>query len=308
MFQLFFEGFGYTLLEIVNSSLATGSVPAEWKHALVTPIPKGKVSSKPADTRPISLLPAIMKVVERIVQKQLINYLETNHLLTNTQHGYRRCHSTESAIAVVTDIAYRAMDCGEITILVLTDLTKCFDVVPHGMLLDKLTLCGIDNVWFQNYLKNHTQQVQVRTATGGVMLSESKSNNIGVFQGGSLSCVLYMIFVNDMSLHMPDDVTIVQYADDAQLLISGKKRDLPRLVERMQNALRRLHQWLCHHGMKLNTTKTQMLVLGTPGMLKTLPPVTIDFCGATVPNSKFVKNLGSTIEKRSTLASTSKLT
>ena len=72
-----------------------------------------------------------------------------------------------------------------------------------------------------------------------------------------------MLFANDLSLYVPDDVTIVQYADDTQLLVSGKNHDIQRLVARMGNALNSVYQWFCHNGMKLNTKKTQMLVLGT---------------------------------------------
>ena len=97
MLQRFFLGVGHALLDVVNSSLASGFVPRAWKHALVTPIPKGKVSAEPSDTRPISLLPAIMKVVERIVQSQLTGYLEQNDLLADAQHGYRKHRSTVSA-------------------------------------------------------------------------------------------------------------------------------------------------------------------------------------------------------------------
>ena len=144
MLQIFFPGLGHALLDIVNSSLVSACVPREWKHALVTPIPKGKVSAEPSDTRPISLLPAVMKLVERIVQIQLSGYLEQHALLADAQHGYRKQRSTETALHVVTDKVLHAMDRGEISILVLLDLSKCFDVVSHEKLLEKLSLYGID--------------------------------------------------------------------------------------------------------------------------------------------------------------------
>ena len=118
MLQSFFQGLGYALLDVVNASLASGRVPREWKHALVTPIPKGKTCAEPSDTRPISILPAIMKLVERIVQKQLTDYLKENCLLSDAQHGYRKQCSTETALHVITDEALRAMDNGNICILV----------------------------------------------------------------------------------------------------------------------------------------------------------------------------------------------
>ena len=297
MLQKFFAGVGYALLDVVNASLATGTVPRAWKHALVTPIPKGKVSVEPSDTRPISILPAIMKIVERVVQKQLTGYLEDNSLLSDAQHGYRKFHSTETALHTITDQALHAMDKGDICILVLLDLSKCFDVVSHQKLLQKLTLYGITTTWFRDYLADHSQQVQVRCADGTVVLSRTKNNVIGVYQGGALSCIMYMLFANDLSLCVPAHVSVVQYADDTQLMVTGKKRDVQQLIARMEDALSSVYQWCCHNGMKLNAKKTQMLVLGTPSMLRGLPPVTLRFCGNVIPDSKVVKNLGVSIDR-----------
>ena len=77
LLQTFFRGLAQPLLDIVNTCLTTGIIPQSWKHALVTPVPKGKGASQPTNTRPISILPAAMKIVERLVQRQLISYLET---------------------------------------------------------------------------------------------------------------------------------------------------------------------------------------------------------------------------------------
>ena len=94
-----------------------------------------------------------------------------------------------------------------------------------------------------------------------------------------------------------DCVTVVQFADDTQLLVSGPKSELCRLVTLMETALATIFQWFCNNGMKVNASKTQMLVLGTPGMLKTLPPVTLTFCGTTVCEEKMVKDLGVVIDR-----------
>ena len=272
-------------------------VPLVWKHALVTPIPKGKVTAEPSDTRPISILPAIMKLVERVVQRQLSSYLEENFLLSDAQHGYRKQRSTETALHVITDQALQAMDSGNIGILVLLDLSKCFDVVPHARLLEKLSMYGVNISWFRDYLAQHSQQVQVRRADGTALLSDSKENAIGVYQGGALSCVLFMLFANDLCLCVPDDVTVVQFADDTQLMVTGRKCDVQQLTARMEDVLGHVYQWFCHNGMKLNAAKTQLIVLGTPAMLRTLAPVRLNFCAATITESEKVKNLGVTMDR-----------
>ena len=296
MLKRFFYGMGHILLDIVNSSLETGLVPDTWKHALVTAIPKGADSSKPCNTRPISMLPGVMKIVERVVQRQLTEYFDEHQLFTDAQHGYRCSRSTETALSVITDSVYRAMDNGDVSILVLLDLSKCFDVICHDKVLHKLHLYNIDTTWFKHYLAGHSQQVKVRNTDGSVILSKSLPITSGVFQGGSLSCLLFSIFANDMCLHV-SDVTIVQYADDTQLLISGKKADLAILISRMEEALSQLFTWFCSNDMKVNASKTQMIVLGTRQMLKGLPPVSIMFAGATVHESVTVTNLGLVMDK-----------
>ena len=93
-------------------------------------------------------------------------------------------------------------------------------------------------------------------------------------------------------LSAPDGLRIVQFADDTQLLVSGKKRELSAIIALMERALVCVYGWFCSNGMKLNTAKTQALVLGTPAMLRGLPPVSLNFLGTVVPDSRIVKNLG----------------
>ena len=310
LLQKFFFGIGLPLLEVVNSCLITATVPGAWKHALVTPIPKGKVTSGPADTRPISILPAILKLTECIVQHQLTEYLDQHKLLADSQHGYRKWYSTETALHTVTDLTLKAMDDGKISLLVLLDLSKCFDVVPHAKLLEKLSLYGINTAWFRSYLEGHTQQVQMPAVeqcagsgrTGHVpavtnQLSKSRDMPIGIFQGGALSFILYLLYSNDLSMCVGEGVSIIQYADDTQVLVSGKKKDLSNLIAQMEKALAALFQWFCGNGLKVNAQKTQMIVLGTSQMLRDLPPVSLTFNGTTVTESREVKNLGLTIDR-----------
>ena len=150
MFRRYIWGMRHILLDIVNTSIITrqDQLPRAWKHSHVTPIQKGKGPSDPANTRPISILPGVMELVERVVQLQLVQYLKTGGLLCSTQHWYRRGHSTETALSVVTDHVLGAMDSGKLSLLVLLELSKCFDVVPHQSLLNKMALYREDTVWF----------------------------------------------------------------------------------------------------------------------------------------------------------------
>ena len=98
------------LTHLINECLNLSVMPNDWKVSTVTPIPKGTTSLNVGDYRPISVLPAPSKVIERIVYNQLNYYLETNALLDNRQHGFRKGHSTASAIMEVTDYLYEVND------------------------------------------------------------------------------------------------------------------------------------------------------------------------------------------------------
>ena len=296
MYQKCYHGMGHVILDLVNSSLTTGSVPQAWKHALITPIPKTDDLSDPSKFRPISVVPGIAKIVERIVHQQLSAYFNEHQLFSSTQHGYRSFHSTETALSVVTDHILSAMDDSQISLLVLCDLSKGFDVVNHQMLLSKLRLYNIDTQWFEAYLAEHSQQVQVRGADGQPIRSVSLPITTGVYQGTALGPILFSIFCNDLALHIPD-ATIVQYADDVQIFVKGRKQQIAELISSLERILSVLADWFCTYGMKVNPTKTQLMVYGTKNALRDFPPVQIRFGNSLISESLTVKNLGLTMDR-----------
>ena len=219
----------------------------------------------------------------------------------------------------MTDAALRAMDNGKISIMVTLDLSKCFDVVPHSKLLEKLCAYGVDIEWFHSYLPGHTQQVRLGGAatrhatpvsgahTAGAQrrvrvtaapgLSDTQEITSGIFQGGALSCILYALFSNDLSSHIGDEVTTVCYADDTTPLTSVRKSDLNLVISRMEAALQSAYQWFCHNRLKVNAKKTQMVVIGIAAMLRNLPPISLNSCGTRIVDSRVVKSLCVTIDR-----------
>ena len=171
----------------------------------------------------------------------------------------------------------------------MLDLSKCFDTVDHQRLLTKLTLYGINMKWFSSYLSGHSQQVKVTGRGGEPIMSSSLPNRIGVYQGGSLSCLLYWIYANDMSLYI-DGIEIIQFADETQLLIGGKPiywNDRDHGMSPQPSL--RLVQWKPSQG---KCSKIQMIVFGTRAMLRNQPKIAISFCGSMIKESRVVENLG----------------
>ena len=233
----------------------------------------------------------IAKIVERAVHKQLYSYLSTNHLLSPTQHGFRPRHSTETALISISDQILSANDRGEISLLCLLDLSKCFDVIDHSKLLTKLQLYGIDISWFSAYLQGHTQSVSFTDNLGNIKKSAPLPNGIGVFQGSALSPLLYSIFANDLSLHA-EDAVVIQYADDTQLLISGRKSELRDVVLRMERTLASLDAWFCDSGLKVNAGKTKLMLLGSAQNLRQVPSFAVKFRDQDLTPVSEAKNLG----------------
>ena len=124
------------------------------------------------------------------MQRQLAAYMSDNHLLSPSQHGFRPHHSTETALLSVTNRIFSNMDRSLVSLLCLLDLSKCFDVIPHPLLLSKLQLYGIDPAWFSSYLTGHTQSVCISSSSGDKMVSQPLPNAMGVFQGSALGPLL----------------------------------------------------------------------------------------------------------------------
>ena len=266
-------------------------------HSPNSPEKSSGALSDPSSFRPISIVPCLAKIVERVVHKQLFAYFSVNHLFSDSQHGFRQGHSTETALINVTDHVFRAMDAGEIGLLVLLDVSKCFDVVSHDRLIEKLALYGVHTDWFVSYFRDHYQQVRLNTRDSGPLLSSKQPNPIGVYQGTALGPLMFTIFANDLCLHSDSGVVITQYADDTQVLVTGRKADLDQLVHRMESALNDLFGWFCQNLMKVNADKTKLLVVGTRQMLRGLPRVTLHVGDASIVESDTVRNLGVTLDR-----------
>ena len=295
-FKASFPAVGYVILHIINTCLTQTDYPPSWKHSIIHPIFKAGDPADPSNFRPISIIPVISKVVERVVQRQLYRYLSFNHLLSPNQHGFRPLHSTETALTTVTDQILTATDDGELTLMCLIDLSKCFDIIDHKILLRKLMLHGIDTQWFREYLGGHTQSVSLRDPSGNAQVSPPLPNSIGVFQGSALGPLLFTVFANDLSL-FAGGACVVQYADDTQVIVSGKKNELPSLIKKMENSLARLDEWFCENALKVNAKKTQLIAIGSRQNLRELPSFEISFRDTLLIPCSEVKNLGVTFDK-----------
>ena len=148
------------LRHIINMSIVSGIVPDELKISRFIPLFKSGDRSLFTNYRPVSVLPAFSKIFERAIYNRLLSYLDKHKVLSNSQFGFRKNHSTEYALTLFYEKISSAFDNKEISVCIFIDLSKAFDTVNHEILLDKLRYFGISRVaynWFASYLNNRQQ-------------------------------------------------------------------------------------------------------------------------------------------------------
>ena len=279
-----------SITHIINLSLQTGNFPELWKRALVVPIYKRKgASTDPCNYRPIALLPILSKVTEKIVAKQLFQYMETHNILARQQHAFRKQHSTETALLEVTDRMWKAMDDQMVTTDILIDLSKAFDKVDHGRLTSKLSQYGITPTWFSSYLDGRQQAVR------SSMLHRTSFINTTcvVPQGSCLGPVLFSLYTNDLPGRLQSEITT--FAEDTQIISSYKPADQACAVALLQRDLNTVETWMSNNSLTINGSKTQVLTCGTAQQLaKVSEPIanSLTLCGETPQQLPSVTNLG----------------
>lgn len=246
------------LTHICQLSLSTGVFPNVFKRAIVYPIHKSGDGDVVDNYRPISVLPAMSKVLEKVLYVRLNKFLNSKGIISDSQFGFRKKKSTVDAVSSLVDKVVDYLDKKEKCLGLFLDLSKAFDTVSIPILMSKLERIGVRGLAldiFQDYLSNRTQAVKV-----GECISDDAKLCFGVPQGSILGPLLFTIYINDLCELKSPNCQVFAYADDTALLIHGPNWD--DVKAHAETALRKAMFWLSSNLLTLNITKTNFITFG----------------------------------------------
>ena len=269
--------------KIYNDSILNSKFPQSLKMADITPVFKKDERTKVENYRPISILPPVSKIFERIMVNQISVYIEK--YLSSYLCGFRKGYNTQHCLIIMLEKWRKALDNHHVAGALLTDLSKAFDCLNHELLIAKLNAYGFDKPslsFIYNYLSHRKQRTKVKTA-----LSSWSDIISGIPQGSIIGPLLFNIYLNDIFLFV-DENSLTNYADDNTPYTTAAK--VETVINNLENETAILITWFKDNFFKMNADKCHLLVTNHD------EDVSANIDGEIIKGNRSVKLLGINID------------
>ena len=274
------------LTHLFNSAIRQRYVPRLWKCAEVIMIQKpGKDAHDVKGYRPISLLPVVSKLFEKLILKRLKPIIEEHNLIPSHQFGFRNKHSTLDQVHRIIDKIEKSLEEKKICATVFLDVEQAFDRVWHEGLFYKLDQSL--PIQFSELLKSYLSERYFRVKQTDAY-SELKPIKAGVPQGSVLGPLLYLLYTND--LPQLEDTTVATFADDTAIMVI--EDSVEAATRKLQSATNRINTWANTWQIKLNESKSKHLNFTN----KKIHYIPLKINEQIIPHGNTAKYLGMTLD------------
>ena len=240
---------------IYKASLEQRKAVKDWKLQNITPLFKKGSKKEPGNHRPVSLTSVPGKILESIIAEDIINHLESNKLLCDSQHGFRKGRSCLTNLLEFFHSIFSVYDTSRAIDILYLDFKKAFDKVPHKRLMAKVRGLGIIGEvadWIEDWLSDRKQRVVINGQS-----STWREVTSGVPQGSVLGPLLFIIYINDLDLGLTSKIS--KFADDTKI---GINADSEAAVKQLQEDLNRIGEWSQKWQMPFNLEKCKIMHVG----------------------------------------------
>ena len=250
------------ITKVINLSLESGHIPIPLKVALIRPVLKNPTfdTNELQSYRPVSNLPVLAKILEKIVSVRLTAHISAHNLLDLNQSAYRKYHSTETALLKIHNDILQHLDKDRIVALATIDVSSAFDTVNHQSLIDRFYhhfgLRETALKWLESYLKDREQSVMIDCARSDPVLLEH-----GFPQGATLAGIFYDMFTAPVGkvAEKHKSVDHHAYADDNNCYIAFYIDEQTEAIQKLNICVNDLARWMNSNFLKVNGSKTEAM-------------------------------------------------